>query len=247
MVRPLLINGRGTRSYDAGEAWHQLDQRLGVPPVMTDMVRLKTINLNDYTHLLLVNGTYTAIGTSLKKRIAAWVNQGGILIAIQDAATWTESLCFKVNGCVKASNGRETEPEQPKDLAYANFDDQRAQRIIGGAIVTAEVDGTHPVAFSYDSEIPLFRRGSVLLQPSENSFATPVRYAEKPLVSGYIGETRLAEMSGQPAVIAERHGKGLVVRFANNPLFRGFWRGTERLWVNALFFGPIVDKTELPE
>jgi hypothetical protein len=54
-------------------------------------------------------------------------------------------------------------------------------------------------------------------------------------------------MDQQPAVIAERHGKGLVVRFANNPLFRGFWRGTERLWVNSLFFGPLVRATELPE
>ena len=54
-------------------------------------------------------------------------------------------------------------------------------------------------------------------------------------------------MQQQPAVIAERHGKGLVVRFASNPLFRGFWRGTERLWVNALYFGPLVGQTELPK
>jgi hypothetical protein len=58
---------------------------------------------------------------------------------------------------------------------------------------------------------------------------------------------RLEQMKGQPAVIAERHGQGLVVRFANNPLFRGFWRGTERLWVNALFFGPLVGRTQLPD
>jgi len=54
-------------------------------------------------------------------------------------------------------------------------------------------------------------------------------------------------MSGQPAVIAERQGNGLVVRFANNPIFRGFWRGTERLWINSLYFGPLVRTTELPQ
>ena len=54
-------------------------------------------------------------------------------------------------------------------------------------------------------------------------------------------------MSGQAAVIAERHSQGLVVRFANNPLFRGYWRGTERLWVNALYFGPLIGPTKLPE
>jgi hypothetical protein len=132
-------------------------------------------------------------------------------------------------------------------MAYAEFDDQKAQRTIGGAIVKALVDNTHPIAYSYSKEMPLFRKGTTLLQASENLFTTPIRYTEKPLMSGYIGKQRLTEMSNQPAVIAERHGKGLVVRFANNPLFRGFWRGTERLWVNALYFGPLVGATELPQ
>ena len=122
-----------------------------------------------------------------------------------------------------------------------------AQRTIAGAIVGATLDNTHPIAFGYNDEIPLFRRGSVLLKASENPFAAPVSYTEKPLLSGYIGEQRLAEMSGQPAVIAERQGKGLVVRFANNPIFRGFWRGTDRLWINSLYFGPMVGTTKLPE
>ncbi|HEY5775903.1 MAG TPA: hypothetical protein VIS57_07455, partial [Xanthomonadales bacterium] len=101
--------------------------------------------------------------------------------------------------------------------------------------------------FGFSSEVSLLRRGATLLKASENPFTTPVRYTEKPLLSGYVGEQRLAEMSGQPAVIAERQGGGLVVRFANNPIFRGYWRGTERLWVNSLYFGPFVGTTELPK
>jgi hypothetical protein len=246
-IKPLLIVGEGTRSYNAGEAWHQLDQRLGVPPVMVDMYRLKSVKLADYTHLLLVDGNYTAIGKSLKKRIASWVIEGGILVATQGAATWTESLCFDASVCDETQDEEEETSEQPKAMAYADFNDQNAQRTISGAIVSATVDSTHPIAFSYGSEMPLFRKGTTLLEASENPFAAPVRYTEKPLLSGFIGTQRLAEMSNQPAVIAERHGKGLVVRFANNPLFRGFWRGTERLWVNSLYFGPLVGATKLPE
>ena len=246
-IKPLLIVGDGVRSYDAGEAWHQMDQRLGVPPVMTSMTRLKNINLNDYTHLLMVNGRYAGIGKKLRQDIAAWVGDGGILIATQDAATWAESLCFESGGCDKKPVEENTMEDESGIMAYADFDDQKAQRTIGGAIVSALVDSTHPVAFGYNKEMPLFRRGTTLLQASENPFASPVRYTEDPLVSGYIGEQRLTEMSNQPAVIAERHGKGLVVRFANNPLFRGFWRGTERLWVNSIYFGPLIGTTELPQ
>ena len=132
-------------------------------------------------------------------------------------------------------------------MAYGDFEDQRAQRTISGAIVNALVDTSHPVTYGYRETMPIFRRGTTLLKASDNAFTTPARYAEKPLLSGYIGEQRLAQMSGQPAVIAERHNKGLVVRFANNPLFRGFWCGTERMWVNSLYFGPLINATQLPQ
>ena len=53
---------------------------------------------------------------------------------------------------------------------------------------------------------------------------------------------------GEPVqLIAEREGDGLIVRFANNPLFRAFWRGTERLFINALYFGQVVKDTDLPK
>ncbi len=247
VIKPLLVVGQGTRAYDAGEAWFQLDQRLGVAPVLADMSRLKSINLRDYTHLLMVEGKYTDISKQLKQDIAAWVSAGGILVTIQGAATWAESLCFKSDDCAENKSEKDDAKLPSKVMAYADFEEQEAERTITGAIVMTNVDNTHPIAFGYDGELPLLRRGSTLLKASENPFATPVRYTEKPLLSGYIGEQRLAEMSAQPAVIAERHGKGLVVRFANNPIFRGYWRGTERLWVNSLYFGPLVATTELPK
>ncbi|MBT8070440.1 MAG: peptidase M14 [Gammaproteobacteria bacterium] len=245
--KPLLIVGQGTRSYDAGEAWFQLDQNLGVAPVMTNLSRLKSIDLSDYSHLLMVDGRYSDIGNKEKRRIASWIESGGVLVAVQGAASWAESLCFDGNGC-ENNNGEENAKQEPvKDLAYGDFNDQRAQRTVGGAIVEALADPTHPIAWGYDRELSMFRRGSTLLKASENAFATPVRYAKDPLLSGYIGPQRLTEMDGQAAIIAERHGKGAVIRFANNPIFRGFWRGTEKLWFNALYFGPVIRSTELPK
>jgi len=246
-VKPLLVVGEGTRAYDAGEAWFQLDQRLGVAPVLADMSRLKSIDLHDYTHLLMVEGKYGDISKGLKQDIVGWINDGGVLVTIQGAAAWAESLCFDSGVCAEDKNGKEEADLPVKPMAYGDFEDQEAERTIAGAVVRAHVDNTHPIAFGYDAELPLFRRGNVLLKASDNPFATPVRYTEKPLMSGYISEQRLAEMDGQPAVIAERHGKGLVVRFANDPIFRGYWRGTERLWVNSLYFGPMVGTTELPK
>ena len=86
-----------------------------------------------------------------------------------------------------------------------------------------------------------------MLEPSDNPYSTPVRYTSDPLMAGYIGDDRLAAFRGKAAVIAEKHGDGLLLRFANNPVFRGFWRGTEKLFINALYFGQVIESTELPE
>ena len=66
-------------------------------------------------------------------------------------------------------------------------------------------------------------------------------------MAGFLGYDLLAAFAGGPAVIAEKRGEGLVIRFANTPLFRGFWRGTEKLFINALYFGQLIEPTELPE
>ena len=89
-----------------------------------------------------------------------------------------ESLCFDAQDCDETQDGEEETGEQSKIMAYADFDDQKAQLTISGAIVNARVDGTHPVAFGYGNEMSLFRKGTRLLQASENPFATPVRYTK---------------------------------------------------------------------
>ncbi len=132
------------------------------------------------------------------------------------------------------------------DRRYADYSNDAAQTVIGGAIVSAQVDNTHPIAFGYPrNSLPLFRKGTTMLVESENAYATPVRYTDSPLLAGYIGEENQQKMAGKAAVIAEREGRGLVVRFANNPVFRGFWRGTERLFNNALYMSQVVQSTNI--
>jgi len=247
-VKPLLVVGEGVSPYGAGHAWHHFDQRLGFAPVMVEIHRLSSIQLSNYTHLVVTDGNYSTIGTILEKAISDWVLKGGILITSQKASTWAESICFssKPEDCKQEE--KNDEEETVTDRPYASYQNDRAQKIIGGAIVSTHIDLTHPITFGYQrSNLPIFRRGTTLLEASDNAYSTPVRYSETPLLAGFIGEQRKADMSGQPAVIAERKGAGLVVRFANNPLFRGFWRGTERLFNNALYMSQVIETTNLPD
>jgi hypothetical protein len=232
-----------------GEQWFLLDKRLNIPTTLVEQQRLEGIDLWDYTHLLLADGEYDALADELKVVVSRWISDGGVLVAIGGAAQWAESLCFEatVDGC--QAPPVETIPRQViTPRAYSDFASDQAEQVIGGAIVASLLDLSHPLAYGYTGiNLPLFRRGTVVLNPSTNPYSTPVRYAREPLMAGFIGDDRLAAFAGQPAVIAEKHGKGLLVRFANTPLFRGFWRGTERLFINALYFGQIIETTQLPE
>ena len=194
-------------------------------------------------------GKYRNLSASDEARIARWVRDGGVLVGTAGGAEWAEVLCYEPDPKQCAAEQQDdAEESPPTPRAYADHDDDRAERVIGGAIVDATLDLSHPLAFGYRrSELPLFRRGTVTLKPSSNPYVTPVRYTAEPLLAGFIGPQRLEAMRNQPAVIAEREGDGLIVRFANNPLFRGFWRGTERLFVNALYFGQVIEETDLPE
>ena len=248
-VKPLIIGGKGTSSYGAGEAWHLLDQRLGLAATVIELNRLAGLDLSDYTHLLLPDGDFSAVNEIVKNEITRWVKAGGVLITINRAAGWAQELCFQaaVTSCEHAATGRE-KPAIITPRAYGDFADDKAQRIIGGAIVASVIDLSHPLAFGYRrAELPLLRKGTTELEPSHNAYATPVRYTNSPLLAGFMGNDRLEAIRGQAAVIAQKHDKGLVVRFANNPLFRGYWYGTERLFINALYFGQVVAATKLPE
>ena len=244
-VTPLILGGQGVSAYDTGSIWHLLDRRLGMAAALTEHVNLDRIDLSPYTHLLMADGRFTQLSAADKKRITQWVKDGGILVTSGRASIWAESLCF--SGECPEEDQEEQQDQAVEHRPYSDYADDRARLVIGGAIAATVADLSHPIAYGLQRpELPLFRQGTTELLPSENRYATPVRYTDQPLMAGYIGEQRLDSMRGQAAVIAEKQGDGLVVRFANNPLFRGFWRGTEKLFVNALFFGQVVKDTTLP-
>jgi hypothetical protein len=244
-VKPLILGGKGVSAYDAGATWHLLDDRLGIAVPLVEQHDFDRLDLGQYTHILLPDGRYPDLDEADSRRIARWLEDGGILVASGRAATWAEQLCFGKQ-CAKEEKSKAEEAAAPR--AYSDFSDDRARLIIGGAITATIADLSHPLCYGIQRpELPVFRQGSILLKPGDDAYSTPVRYSNDPLLAGFIGEQRLNEMRGQPAVAADRHGKGLLVRFANTPLFRGFWRGTERLYINALYMGQTVQDTTLPD
>ncbi len=55
-------------------------------------------------------------------------------------------------------------------------------------------------------------------------------------VSGFVGSKALAQHEESLAFGVQELGRGRIVYFADNPLFRGFWESGKLLVANAIFF-----------
>lgn len=248
-VKPLLLVGRGVDPQSAGDAWHLLDTRVGLPPVMVEPHQLMSLPLNRYTHFLMVGGEYENLPAEFVERLRPWIASGGVLVASQQAAVWVAEHGLNLPEAPAESDKAKKEKKSATPTrAYGDFDRDFADTVLGGVVVNTDVDLSHPLAFGLKRpELPLLRRGTTVLAVDKNPYATPLRYAEDPLITGFIGDARREQLGGSAAVIANRIGEGVVIRLADNPNFRGFWYGGNRLYFNALFYAREITATPVPD
>ncbi|MEM7053641.1 MAG: M14 family zinc carboxypeptidase [Pseudomonadota bacterium] len=247
-LNPALVVGPGVRANHAGYLWHWFDTRLDQPVVQLDLNWLarNRIDLSEYSHLLLPDGSYDNQPDTFKQNLTDYVHGGGQLIAMRNASKWVESL--DLDWAFVESQTSSDETESDAELRrYADFDQDFVRTLIGGSALNMTLDVTHPLGFGYTQDaISTFRRGSHVLQSTRNAYAAPGRYAENPLMAGYLSKATREQLSATTALDANRFGRGVVIRMADDYVFRGYWVGTEKLLANALMFGSLIESTRLP-
>ncbi len=229
-----LLVGKGITASDAGEIWHLFDQRFEIKLTKIDTDYFNTVDLGSYTALIIPN----TIGTTLDKKVAdkikVWVSNGGIVVGYRNTAEWLSkneliSLKFKKDTLIA------------KNVSFGEKQDFLGARATGGAIFETKLDRSHPINFGYkNSSLPIFRNTNIFIEPDKDSYNNPIIYSENPLLSGYITERNLKLLKTTVPFQVQRIEKGSVVVFTDNTNFRGFWYGTNKLLMNAIFFGKIM-------
>lgn len=234
----LMLVGNGVRSYDAGEIWHLLDQRYQLPLSMIEEAQLHQANLSPYQVIILPEGSHYELNGAAVQQLKDWVKEGGVLIAIQGGARWaaTQQLSH-----VTLKKNEEEERDPPRRPYHKSGQDRGAQ-VIGGAIFNTRIDLSHPLCYGYNrEELPVFHRGTNFFETTTNPYATPMLYTEEPLLAGYISKENLELLKGSAGIVVSSYGNGRVINFAQNPNFRAFWLGTDKLMANAIFFGQLIN------
>ena len=80
--------------------------------------------------------------------------------------------------------------------------------------------------------------GGTLLAPSESGDNPVAFVGDDLLLAGFTWPNNTERLLDETVwAAAERQGRGQVVVFADDPLYRAFWRGPARLLTNAILFG----------
>ena len=231
-----ILAGPGVSNLEVGEIWHQMDQRYRIPLTIIDKHRLGNADLSRYNRIIMTQGNYNDLSDGAVSDLKRWVRQGGVLIVQRSAVNWA------INQDMISLNQKErAETHQAQHLPYADMQATRGAQVIGGSIFNGRIDITHPLGYGYKrSDIHIFRNSTNFLEKPENPYANPLYITDDPLASGYISNENLEMVADTPSAFVSGYGSGRIISFIDNPNFRAFWYGKNKLFANALFFGDTI-------
>lgn len=234
--RVALLGGAPVSGNPFGFAWYALDQRLGYPSSVIDASYVAGGDLSAFTTIILPSVQAAALdrvlGDAGRQRLVDWVRNGGVLITREGASAW---VAQERVGLVRTRVKRDTTRADSTGGAPL-------PGALPGVIVRATVDSLSPLtAGILTREFPVFANGvTVFTVPRDlRAGEALIRFAraERVKLSGYFWPESAAKIGGSPYLWTESAGRGRVILFAHDPVFRDQLRGTLPLFGNAVLLG----------
>jgi hypothetical protein len=219
--------------YSFGWARFVLDRQYEIPATVIRTQSLRSARLSRYDVIIVPDISDT---TSFKRiagddgleRLARWVREGGTLVTIGDAADLAR-------GPMSLTRLRSW---------YDDEDNRDAQRIsTPGAFMRTDLDRRTWLTMGYDHGLAVLANSARLFLPPDGAPSparrTHVRITEdNARIAGHLWDESADRLPGTVFAYEERAGRGRVISFIEDINFRGYWRGTDRLFLNAVIAGP---------
>jgi len=249
-----------TAPTSAGDLRWALEEAVGYP---VSVVRTGTIAEADLSHFDVIvlpdawerDASYEGVlGGGAAKRLGAWVEAGGTLVAVGAGAAFladekvgllASKLERRAGGEAAGEKGKAT-PAQPTTEARS-FDYENAIRPaeedpprVPGAILRVELDTESCLAAGFPA-------GAVNVLATSHRIFTPLKLdkgenvgvfapANTLVRSGFVLAASREQLPRKAYLMVQEHGRGKVVAFAEDPAARGLTRATMLLLANAVFF-----------
>ncbi len=221
------------QGYSFGWAWFTLDRQYEIPVTVLRVNSIADTPLDRYNVLIVPSANGSALASRLgeqgMERLKNWVRDGGTLVVIGSATEFAR--------------------EELELIALRSWHDleenKEVQRFtVPGAIFRVELNEYNWLTAGYDEkELPvLVNSNRIYLMPegppSSRQRAVAVYATDGLKLSGHAWPESLERMPDAVFAYEERVGSGRVIAFAEDLNFRAYWRGANRLFLNAVVLGP---------
>ncbi len=234
--RVALLAGAPVSGNSFGFSWYAMDQRIGYPTTLIDAAFVAGGALNNYSVLIMPStpaaGLDRVLGDAGRARLAQWVRDGGVLITIDAASAWVaQERVGLVRTRVKRDSTRaDSTGGAPLPAA------------LPGVLARATIDTLSPLLAGITQlEIPVFlnsdRVYSVPKDLAAGEAVIRLAPANRVRLAGYFWPEMPVRVAGSPYLWTERAGRGRVILFAHDPVYRDQLRGTLPLFANAVLLG----------
>ncbi|HEY5750894.1 MAG TPA: M14 family metallopeptidase [Chryseolinea sp.] len=235
-----MLVGDGISATDAGEVWHMLDTRFQIPVTLIPVNVFDRASLSKYNTIILPPTTSTpSISEATKERLKTWTQNGGVIIGLENAVSWLTNM-----GLGRFDMKKEEEKKDApsvKARPYGDIDEYTGAQETSGAIFEATVDLTHPLLYGYTSpRMAIFKSNNLFMEKAKNAYGNPVVFTASPLLSGYISKPNYAKLKESAMAGVTAMGQGRVIGFTDNLCFRAFWLGSNKMMMNAIYYGPLI-------
>lgn len=122
---------------------------------------------------------------------------------------------------------------------------ERWEQQVPGAILSAQLDPAHPLAFGAGvagdpSRMYVLHSGARVFEPDTDFESVAWFRDDLERISGVISEENVERMERGTWLAHAGVGSGNVVLFMDDPIFRHFWYAAFQPYMNAIMIGPAM-------
>jgi hypothetical protein len=183
-----------------------------------------------------------AVNEATQKKLSEWVRAGGKLIAFDNSI----NLFANKEGFALKNFDTEDEKKAAEKAAEALAKGERvapyidSERLeisggVAGAIYEVKMDETHPLGYGTGGKFYTLKNNSTRFALLSGGVNAGIITSVDSYRSGYIGYKIKSQMAQSLAIGLENQGRGEIIYFVDNPIFRGFWESGKLVLSNAVF------------
>ena len=225
-------NKNSVSSLNYGALWHFFEQELSYPLTHISVSDFEDIQLDQFDALIIPSGYYGSMArkTNIEK-IRSWISKGGNLIAFENAI---RMFVEKEGFSIKAK--RNKYDNEGSNVKFEDLNRNSIQNYLSGAIFKVDIDNTHPLAFGYQNEYYSLKTTTSTYENLERGYNVGKINEDENSTIGFVGDNIKDKFKNSLVFGHEKIGRGNIIYFTDNIMFRSFWENGKLFLVNSVFY-----------